>query len=34
MKRVLPGPFTFILNANSEVPHFFQSKKNRRYPYP
>ncbi|MCK9205385.1 MAG: L-threonylcarbamoyladenylate synthase [Bacteroidales bacterium] len=27
MKRVLPGPFTFILNANSEVPHFFQSKK-------
>jgi len=27
MRRALPGPFTFILNANSEVPHFFQSKK-------
>jgi tRNA threonylcarbamoyl adenosine modification protein (Sua5/YciO/YrdC/YwlC family) len=27
MKRTLPGPFTFILNANNNVPHFFQSKK-------
>jgi len=27
MRRTLPGPFTFILNANSEVPHFFQSRK-------
>lgn len=27
MRRTLPGPFTFILNANSNVPHFFQSKK-------
>lgn len=27
MRRALPGPYTFILNANSEVPHFFQSKK-------
>ena len=27
MRRVLPGPYTFILNANSNVPHFFQSKK-------
>jgi len=27
MRRALPGPFTFILDANSEVPHFFQSKK-------
>jgi len=27
MRRALPGPFTFILNANSDVPHFFQSKK-------
>jgi len=27
MRRALPGPFTFILNANNEVPHFFQSKK-------
>lgn len=27
MKRGLPGPYTFILNANSEVPHFFQSRK-------
>ncbi|HFB62343.1 MAG TPA: threonylcarbamoyl-AMP synthase, partial [Bacteroidetes bacterium] len=23
----LPGPFTFILNANSKVPKLFQSKK-------
>ena len=27
MRRVLPGPYTFILNANNNVPHFFQSKK-------
>jgi tRNA threonylcarbamoyl adenosine modification protein (Sua5/YciO/YrdC/YwlC family) len=27
MKRSLPGPFTFILNASSNVPHYFQSKK-------
>ncbi|MBL7111367.1 MAG: threonylcarbamoyl-AMP synthase [Bacteroidales bacterium] len=27
MKRVLPGPYTFILNASNNVPRFFQSKK-------
>lgn len=27
MRHALPGPFTFILNATSSVPHFFQSKK-------
>ncbi len=27
MKRVLPGPYTFILNANNNVPRLFQSKK-------
>ncbi len=27
MKRNLPGPFTFILNANNNVPRIFQSKK-------
>ncbi len=27
MRRALPGPFTFILNASNNVPHFFQSKK-------
>ncbi len=27
MKRVLPGPYTFILNANNNVPRFFQSKR-------
>ncbi|HNW74163.1 MAG: L-threonylcarbamoyladenylate synthase [Bacteroidales bacterium] len=27
MRRALPGPYTFILNANNEVPHFFQSRK-------
>ncbi len=27
MKKTLPGPFTFILNANSKVPKLFQSKK-------
>ncbi len=27
MKQVLPGAFTFILNASNEVPRIFQSKK-------
>jgi len=27
MKKALPGPFTFILNASSQVPRIFQSKK-------
>ncbi|MGD1844845.1 MAG: L-threonylcarbamoyladenylate synthase [Salibacteraceae bacterium] len=27
MKKVLPGPFTFILNANSRVPKLFKHKK-------
>ena len=27
MRRALPGPFTFIIDATSTVPHFFQSKK-------
>jgi tRNA threonylcarbamoyl adenosine modification protein (Sua5/YciO/YrdC/YwlC family) len=27
MKSVLPGPFTFILNANSKVPKIFENKK-------
>ena len=27
MRKNLPGPFTFILNANSKVPKLFQSKK-------
>jgi len=27
MKKVLPGPFTFLLNASSNVPKLFQSKK-------
>jgi len=27
MKKNLPGPFTFILNANSKVPKLFQSRK-------
>ncbi|MFH1159786.1 MAG: L-threonylcarbamoyladenylate synthase [bacterium] len=27
MRRVLPGPYTFILNANNNVPRIFQSKK-------
>jgi len=27
MKRNLPGPFTFILNANSNVPKLFKNKK-------
>ena len=27
MKKALPGPFTFILEANSNVPRIFKSKK-------
>jgi len=27
MKRALPGPYTFILNANNSVPKLFKSKK-------
>jgi len=27
MRKALPGPFTFILNANNNVPKLFQSKK-------
>jgi tRNA threonylcarbamoyl adenosine modification protein (Sua5/YciO/YrdC/YwlC family) len=27
MRKTLPGPFTFILNANSNLPHYFQSNK-------
>lgn len=27
MKRTLPGPFTYILNASNNVPRIFQSKK-------
>ncbi len=27
MKKALPGPFTFILNANNKVPKLFQSRK-------
>jgi len=27
MKKTLPGPFTYILDANSHVPKIFQSKK-------
>ena len=27
MRRALPGPFTFILNANNSVPKLFKSKK-------
>ena len=27
LKRNLPGPFTFILNANNKVPDLFKSKK-------
>ena len=27
MKRLLPGPYTFILNANNTVPKYIQSKK-------
>lgn len=27
LKRYLPGPFTFILNANNNVPKYFKGKK-------
>mgnify|MGYP000694324089 FL=1 len=27
LKRALPGPFTFILNANNQVPKLFKNKK-------
>ncbi|MDT8413019.1 MAG: L-threonylcarbamoyladenylate synthase [Vicingaceae bacterium] len=27
MKRALPGPYTFILNANKNIPKLFQSRK-------
>lgn len=27
MKRLLPGPYTFILNANNTVPKYIQNKK-------
>ncbi|MDP4268318.1 MAG: L-threonylcarbamoyladenylate synthase [Bacteroidota bacterium] len=27
MKKVLPGPYTIVLNANNNVPKLFQSKK-------
>jgi tRNA threonylcarbamoyl adenosine modification protein (Sua5/YciO/YrdC/YwlC family) len=27
MRRALPGPYTFILPANNNVPHFFETKK-------
>lgn len=27
MRKTLPGPYTFILNANNNVPKIFQSKK-------
>ena len=27
MRKNLPGPFTFILNANNNIPKIFQSKK-------
>jgi len=27
MKRCLPGPYTFILNANNKIPKIFQSNK-------
>jgi tRNA threonylcarbamoyl adenosine modification protein (Sua5/YciO/YrdC/YwlC family) len=27
MRRALPGPYTFILNATSRVPKIFQSRK-------
>ena len=27
LKKSLPGPFTFILNANSKIPKLFKSKK-------
>ncbi|MFW5757398.1 MAG: L-threonylcarbamoyladenylate synthase [Bacteroidota bacterium] len=27
MKKALPGPFTFILNANNKIPKIFQTRK-------
>ena len=27
MKKALPGPYTFILNANSSIPKLFKNKK-------
>ncbi|MEL7589128.1 MAG: L-threonylcarbamoyladenylate synthase [Prolixibacteraceae bacterium] len=27
MRSYLPGPYTFILNASSQVPHYFKGKK-------
>jgi len=27
MKKALPGPFTFILNANNNIPRIFQNRK-------
>ncbi len=27
MKKVLPGPFTFVLDANNKVPRIFQNRK-------
>ncbi len=27
MKRVLPGPFTFVLNADSRLPKIFRNRK-------
>jgi tRNA threonylcarbamoyl adenosine modification protein (Sua5/YciO/YrdC/YwlC family) len=27
MKKTLPGPYTYILSASNNVPHFFQSSK-------
>jgi tRNA threonylcarbamoyl adenosine modification protein (Sua5/YciO/YrdC/YwlC family) len=27
MKKALPGPYTFVLNANNQVPRIFQSRK-------
>ena len=27
MKKVLPGPYTFILQANNNIPKFFKNKK-------
>ena len=30
MRRNLPGPFTFILEANSNVPRYFKGKKKTR----
>ena len=32
MKKALPGPFTFILNANSSIPKLFKNKKKFFHP--